>query len=63
MDQNGPNNHFGQNDLIPNWISSILQDQNGPKMVHFGPFWPEEVHFGPLRSANRTLAIPEKKIT
>ena len=29
-------------------------------MVHFGPFWPEEVHFGPFRSANCTLAIPEK---
>ena len=29
-------------------------------MVHFGPFWPEEVHFAPFRSANRTLAIPEK---
>ena len=29
-------------------------------MVHFGPFWPEEVHFGPLRSANRILAIPER---
>ena len=28
-------------------------------MVHFGPFWPEEVHFGPFRSANRTLAIPD----
>ena len=28
-------------------------------MVHFGPFWLEEVHFGPFRSANRTLAIPE----
>ena len=24
-----------------------------------GPFWPEEVHFGPFRSANRTLAIPD----
>ena len=24
-----------------------------------GRFWPEEVHFGPFRSANRTLAIPE----
>ena len=30
-------------------------------MVHFGPFWPEEVHFGPFRSANRTLAIPDKQ--
>ena len=28
-------------------------------MVHFGPFWPEEVHFGPFMSANRTLAIPD----
>ena len=28
------------------------QDQNGP-------FWPEEAHFGPFRSTNRTLAIPE----
>ena len=27
-------------------------------MVHFGSFWPEEVHLGPFRSANRTLAIP-----
>ena len=29
-------------------------------MVHFGPFWPEEVHFGPFRYANRPQAIPEK---
>ena len=29
-------------------------------MVQFGPFWLEEVHFGPFRSANRTLAIPEQ---
>ena len=49
--QNGPNDHFGQNDLIPNWILAFA--------VHFGPFWPEEVHFGPFRSANRTPAIPE----
>ena len=26
-----------------------------------GPFWPEEVHFGPFRSANRTQAIPEQQ--
>ena len=32
-------------------------------MVHFGPCWPEEVHFGPFRSANRTLAIPEQMCT
>ena len=24
-----------------------------------GPFWSREVQFGPFRSANRTLAIPE----
>ena len=29
-------------------------------LVHFGPFWPKEVYFGPFRSANRTLATPEK---
>ena len=58
MVQNGPSDHFGQNDLIPNWILAFA----GPKwtkMVYFGPFWPEEVHFGPFRSANRTLGIPE----
>ena len=27
-----------------------------------GPFWPEEAHFGPFRSANRTLSIPEIRI-
>ena len=32
---------------------------DGPLRVHFGPFWHGEVHFGPFRSANRTLAIPE----
>ena len=51
--QNGPNDHFGQNGLIPNWFSSICET----KMDHFGPFWPEEVYFGPSRSANRALAI------
>ena len=58
MVQNGPNGHFGQNDLIPNWILAFARPK-WTKMVHFGPFWPEEVHFGPFRSANRTLAIPE----
>ena len=59
MAQNGPNDRLGQNDLIPNWILAFAR----PKwtiLVHFGPFWPEEVHFGPFKSANRTLAIPEK---
>ena len=48
MDQNGPNHHFGQNDLIPNWILAFAR-----------PKWTKMVHFGPFRSANRTLAIPE----
>ena len=52
LDQNGPkcspNDHFGQNDLIRNWILAF----NGPK-------WTKMVHFGPFRAANRTLAIPD----
>ena len=59
MVQNGPYDHFGQNDLIPNWILA-LNEPKWTKMVHFGPFWLEGVHFGPFRSANRTLAIPEQ---
>ena len=58
MDQNGPNDHFGQNDLTPNWILAFERPK-WTKMVHFRQFWPDEVHFGPFRSANRTLAIPE----
>ena len=27
-----------------------------------GPFWSKEVHFGPFRSANRTLASPDSQI-
>ena len=34
-------------------------DQNN----HFGPFWPEERHFGPFRSASCTLAIPDSIYT
>ena len=48
--QNGPNDHFGQNDLIPNRI-----------LAFDGPKWTKMVHFGPFRSANRTLAIPDKR--
>ena len=62
MVQNGPNDHFGQNDLIPNRIL-VFARPKWTKMVHFGPFWPEEVHFGPFRSANRTLAIPDKLLS
>ena len=58
MVQNGPNDHFGQNDLIPNRTLAFARPK-WTKMVHFGPFWPREVHFGPFRSANRTLAIPD----
>ena len=58
LDQNGPNDHLGQNDLIQNRILAFARP-NWTKTVHFGPFWPEEVHSGPFRSANRTLAIPE----
>ena len=46
LDQNGPNDHFGQNDLISHRILAFAR-----------PKWPEEVHFGPFRSANRILAI------
>ena len=54
--QNGANDHFGQNDLFRTGFSI-----RETKMDHFGPFWPEEVHFGLLRSANRTLAIPDSQ--
>ena len=57
MVQIGINDHFGQNDLIPNWILAFARPK-WTKMVHFGPIWPGEVHFGPFRSANRT---PGKK--
>ena len=49
MVQNGPNDHFGQNGLILNWILAFARPK-WTKMVHFGPFWPEEailVHLGP----------------
>ena len=58
MVQSGPNDHFGQNDLIPNRILAFARPK-WTKMVQFGPFWPEGFHFGPFRSANRTLAIPD----
>ena len=47
----GRNDHFSQNDLIPNRILAFV-NQNGP-------FWPKEVYFGPFKSANRTLATPD----
>ena len=52
LDRNGPNNHFGQIYLIQNRILAFARP-------NFGPFWPDKVHFGPFRSANRTLAIPD----
>ena len=59
MVQNGLNDHFGQNNLIPNPILAFARPK-WTKMVRFGPFRLEEVHFGPFRSANRALATPEK---
>ena len=50
MVQNGPNDDFGQNDLIPNWILALTRPK-WTKMVQFGQFWPEEVHFGPFPEA------------
>ena len=50
MVQNGPKDHFGQNDLIPNWILAFAR-QNGPKwsiLVHLGPptvLWQFTVQF------------------
>ena len=49
-----------ENDLVPNWILAFAAPK-WTKMVHFGPFRPEEVHLVPFRSANRTLAIPDLK--
>ena len=47
MAQNGPNDHLGQNGLIPN------------RILAFGrPKWTILVRFGPFRSANRTLPLP-----
>ena len=54
------------NGRIPNWILAFARPK-WTKMDQHGPFWPEEAaaHFGPFRSANRTLAIPEnsKKVS
>ena len=61
MAQNGHNDHFGQNDLIPNriWGFSTRETSSGQNV----PFWPEEVRFGPFRSANRTLAFLSSTIS
>ena len=42
MDQNGPNDRFGQNDLIPNWILAFAR--------HVGPFWTILAGRGPFWS-------------
>ena len=46
MVQNGPNDHFGQNDLIPNWILAFARPK-WTKMVHFGLKRSIFVHLGP----------------
>ena len=64
LPKNGPNNHFGQNDLIPNRILALARPK-WTEMVHFGLFWPQDslvkrpicVHLGP--PTVRTLAIPD----
>ena len=61
MAQNGQNDHFGQNDLIPN---RILVDQKWTKMVHFVHFGLKEVYFGPFRSVlwpRHLFSTPETK--
>ena len=44
--------------IILNWILAFARPK-WTKMVYFGRSRSEEVHFGPFRSVNRTLAIPE----
>ena len=46
MVQNGPNDHFGQNALIPNWILAFARPK-WTKMVHFGLRRSILVHLGP----------------
>ena len=51
-------NPFCKKFPLTKWPSSELDFSiRETKMVHFGPFWPEEVHFGQFGSADRTLAI------
>ena len=58
MVQNGPK--WSKRPFWSKWPYSELDlSIRETKMVYFGPFWPDEVHFGPFRSANRTLAIHE----
>ena len=46
MVQNGPNDHFGQHDLNPNWILAFARPK-WTKMVHFGLKRSVLVHLGP----------------
>ena len=46
MASNGPNDHFGQNGLIPNWILAFARPK-WTKMVHFGLKRSILVHLGP----------------
>ena len=45
-----------QNDLIPNWTLAFARPK-WTKMVHFGRFWPEEVHLGPFTVLWPVLSI------
>ena len=46
LDQFGPNDHFGQNYLISNWILAFVRPER-TKMVHFGLKRSILVHLGP----------------
>ena len=46
MVQNGPNDHFGQNDPIPNWILAFARPK-WTKMAHFALQRSILVHLGP----------------
>ena len=65
LDQNGPKG--SKRPFWSKWPYSQLDFSiRETKVDQNGPFWsicPEEVHFffGPFRSANRTLAIPDRQ--
>ena len=46
LDQNGPNDHFGQTDLIPNWNFAFARPK-WTKLVHFSLKRTILVHLGP----------------
>ena len=57
FDQNGLNDHFGQNDTFRQHRILAFARLKWTKMVHFSPFWPEGVHLGPPTVL--CMAIPD----